>query len=280
VTEILEAAVAYLPRTVPLAPGSKRPSVGEGWPNWRATSESVATHYAAHPDDGVGIRTGNGLVGLDVDRRSGGFESLERLERELGPLPPTPEVVTGAEGRHRYFRASPDIASSLIAPGLELKAAGSQLVAPPTHHPLTGRVYCWDPAHPLIEDEIAPLPDAWLEQLVSRAPADSGAELGDLAKRDPLHRIPSATYVERLTGRSVNRQGYIACPLHGGGRELVPSLKVYPAGGWKCYGCDVGGRIYQLAGLLGGYTLPLTRSDRQAIRAELVREFAEELLAA
>lgn len=55
------------------------------------------------------------------------------------------------------------------------------------------------------------------------------------------------------------------------------SLKVYPGGGWKCYGCGAGGRIYQLAGLLGGYPLPLTPSARSAIRAELWREFTEEL---
>ena len=57
----------------------------------------------------------------------------------------------------------------------------------------------------------------------------------------------------------------------------MPSLKVYPGGGWKCYGCELGGRIYQLAGLLGGWTLPLSKADRLEIRVVLQRIFAEEL---
>ncbi len=52
---------------------------------------------------------------------------------------------------------------------------------------------------------------------------------------------------------------------------------MYDRGGWKCYGCDAGGRIYQLAGLLGGWTLPLTKADRLEIRVVLQRIFGKEL---
>jgi hypothetical protein len=281
-SELLDAALRYLPRTIPIMAGDKRPSVGEGWPDWPATRASVTAHYAEHPDDGVGIRTGNGLVGLDVDVWDGGDLALTRLERQHDKLPATPTVVTGSGGRHHYFRGPRAVRSrnlrAIGIDGIEIKAAGCQLVAPPSVHPDCGKFYVWHPAHPLIEREIAPLPN-WIVQLAGLERNSSTTAPADLAGRDPLHRIPAECYVETLTGRTINRRGFVQCPFHGGGREFVPSLKVYPGGGWKCYGCGVGGRIYQLAGLLGGWELPLTVSARRAIRAELIGIFAEELAA-
>lgn len=279
-TELLEAALAYLPRSIPLAARDKRPSVGAGWPDWPATRESVTAHYAAHPDDNIGMRTGGGLVVLDIDVWDGGDDSIAELEREHGKLPATVTSVTGSGGFHKLYRGPRNLQSANLRaigiPGIEIKAAGCQIVAPPSVHPDTGRLYVWHPNHPLIEREIAPLPD-WLAALAGVQADREPLKACELAKRDPLHRIPSTVYVERLTGRTINRGGYIACPFHGDGREAQPSLKVYPGGGWKCYGCNVGGRIYQLAGLLGGWTLPLSRADRLEIRVVLQGIFAQEL---
>jgi hypothetical protein len=68
---------------------------------------------------------------------------------------------------------------------------------------------------------------------------------------DPLLVIPPAIYVERLTGQSVPRYRKIRCPFHGDG---APSLHVYRSAerGWYCYGCRVGGSIYDLAAHLWG----------------------------
>ena len=278
-SEILEAAIRYLPRTVPLHVRGKDPSVGRGWPDWPATRESVTAHYTEHPDANIGIRTGDGLIGLDVDAWDGGDLALARLERKHGKLPATPTVVTGSGSRHHYFRGPPTLRSRNLRTvgidGIEIKAGGFQLVAPPSVHPDTGRLYVWDPAHPLIEREIARLPE-WLVELAGFERSSSTRDFAGLADRDPLHRIPATVYVPKLTGRPINRRGYVQCPLHGDGREWQPSLKVYPGGGWKCYGCDQGGRIYQLAALLGGWTLPLSRTDRAAIRVALLEIFADD----
>ena len=41
----------------------------------------------------------SGLLVVDVDPRTGGDETLAELLREHGPLPPTPEDLTGGTGR-------------------------------------------------------------------------------------------------------------------------------------------------------------------------------------
>lgn len=39
-------------------------------------------------------------------------------------------------------------------------------------------------------------------------------------------------------GFTPNRAGYICCPFHS---EHTPSLKLFPDGGWKCFGCGKAG---------------------------------------
>lgn len=41
-------------------------------------------------------------------------------------------------------------------------------------------------------------------------------------------------------GFTPDRAGYICCPFH---REKTPSLKLFPDGGWKCFGCGAGGSV-------------------------------------
>ncbi|HTW12706.1 MAG TPA: CHC2 zinc finger domain-containing protein, partial [Solirubrobacteraceae bacterium] len=66
---------------------------------------------------------------------------------------------------------------------------------------------------------------------------------------DPLLRIDPRHYVQRLTGRTPDRAGKSACPIH---QDDTPSLHAYPtpARGWYCYGCKRGGSIYELAAAL------------------------------
>src|SRR4051794_40912738 len=50
--------------------------------------------FAPHPDSGVGIATGRGLLVLDFDPARGGLDSLDRLEDEYDDLSTT-RVLTG-----------------------------------------------------------------------------------------------------------------------------------------------------------------------------------------
>lgn len=157
---LVAAALAYVPRTVPLAPRDKRPVLSD-WPNWKATAESVAAYWQAHPDANVGVRTGRGLVVLDVDPRAGGHDVLADLEHAHGELPPTVECETGGGGRHLYFRGPRDLRSFDLGAGLEVKAAGRQVVAPPSVHPSTGALYTWAEDRAPGDLPLAPMP-AWI----------------------------------------------------------------------------------------------------------------------
>lgn len=119
------------------------------------------------PTANVGLATGrqNGLLVLDVDA-AGGNRSLRELARRHGPLPATLAVRTGGGGRHLYFRhpgariASPED----WRPGIDLRADGAYVVAPPSLH-RSGRRYEWiDRKGPAA---VADIP-GWLRKLLPR----------------------------------------------------------------------------------------------------------------
>lgn len=270
-SEIVTAALAYVPRTLPL--DGKRPLLSD-WPNVIATRELVDQWWRRWPDANVGIRTGSGLAVLDVDDKDGVHDTLAALEAAHGPLPATPEAVTGRNGRHLHFRAPLDLASRRLGPGLELKAAGCQVASPPSVHADTGRLYAWHPAHPFEPAAIADLP-SWLLPEVPPVPRRAAMrhEHGD----DPLRAIPAGRYVPELTGRTVTARGYVACPFHGDGQERTPSLL---AGGrdpalWHCFACGAGGSIYDLAARLAGYALPLRGAAFLTVRDGLAGHYLE-----
>jgi hypothetical protein len=166
--ELLAAALRYAPRSIPLhapdarVPGAgKAPSVGAGWPTWKATPEAIRAWWGDHPHDNVGVRTGGGLVVLDVDPRGGGDVCLADLEHDHGELPATVECQTGGGGRHLYFRGPRDLPSFDLGAGAEIKAHGRQVVAPPSVHPETGALYQWSPGRAPGDLALAELP-AWV----------------------------------------------------------------------------------------------------------------------
>ncbi|MGZ4307566.1 MAG: bifunctional DNA primase/polymerase, partial [Solirubrobacteraceae bacterium] len=96
--------------------GSKRPVV-EDWPHWLATRETVEAWWRARPEANVDIRTGDGLVVVDVDPRHGGHLALDQLQAQHGRIPSTLQVLTGGGGAHLYFRAPKDLRSFELASG-------------------------------------------------------------------------------------------------------------------------------------------------------------------
>jgi hypothetical protein len=101
------------------------------------TEEACITRWWTEvPDANIGIATGavSGLVVLDVDGEDG-EASLAALEREHGPLPLTPTVLTG-KGRHLYFThpGVPVPNRVRVAPGLDVRGDAGYVVAPPSTH--------------------------------------------------------------------------------------------------------------------------------------------------
>lgn len=157
-------------RTMPLR--GKIPAVPD-WPNQATTNPDMITAWWKQwPDANVGILCGraSGIVVLDIDPRNGGNESFDDLVDALGPLPPTPETLTGGGGRHLYFRYPNGLTIRKSKPraGLDIQSDGAQVVAPPSQHPQTGRLYCWEESGRPDRIKLADLPPRWLNFLSER----------------------------------------------------------------------------------------------------------------
>lgn len=176
-TDTRVAAANYLARgwaVVPIATGGKHPLV-----RWQAFQERLPTReeleewYRRWPDAGVGIVTGrvSGLVVLDVDPRHDGDESLAALEREYGALPLTIEAISGGGGRHIYFEyPGGELRNrAALAPGIDLRAEGGLVVAPPSVH-ASGRRYEWEVSHHPDDTELAAMPGWMLRLALGEAP--------------------------------------------------------------------------------------------------------------
>jgi hypothetical protein len=119
----------------------------------------------------IGVATGDGLVVLDVDPRANGDQTLGDLEAKHGGLPRSWRVITGGGGEHIYFRSCAPIgcSASQIGPGLDVRARGGYVVAPPSLH-LSGRQHCWSVDFHPDDVPLAPIPD-WLTALIERPPS-------------------------------------------------------------------------------------------------------------
>lgn len=175
-SEFLAAALACAGRgwrVFPCAPQAKRPLTRHGFGDATTAEEQITAWWAKWPTANVAIATGqrSGLVVVDMDPRHDGMHSIEVLEDTLGELlPETPVVITGGGGTHTYLAHPDDDApvpsSNSILPGIDVKADGGYVVAPPSIHP-DGGVYAWNRWLPA-EMEPAPVPPAlllWIRKL-------------------------------------------------------------------------------------------------------------------
>jgi hypothetical protein len=171
-SEILSAALTYAGRGWPVIPlAGKIPTLKE-W-NTRASTDpgQIRAWWTQEPSANVGIATGKPscLLVLDVDPDKGGDDSLRTLEARYGPLPQTVEVLTGKGGRHLYFQHPGYLianSAGKLGPGLDIRADGGQVVAPPSIHPKTGKSYEWEAAHHPDDIPSASVSD-WLLRLLT-----------------------------------------------------------------------------------------------------------------
>ncbi|MDI3462106.1 MAG: hypothetical protein OJF50_000927 [Nitrospira sp.] len=196
-SEILSAALTYAGRGWPVIPLAGKIPIMKEWNNRASTNpEQIRIWWTKKPSANVGIATGKSscLLVLDVDPDKGGDESLRVLEARYKPLPQTVEVLTGKGGRHIYFQhPGHPIANSAgkIGSGLDIRADGGQVVAPPSVHPETGRSYEWETAHHPNDIPPAPVPD-WLLRLLTQkgdTPASQPRQIfHDGSRNDSLTR--------------------------------------------------------------------------------------------
>lgn len=126
------------------SPG-KHPKTQNGLKDASNDEAQAKQWFGVNCNNNIGIVTGkkSGLFVLDVDKKSGGLETLSLLENEFGQLPPTYDVYTGGLGRHFYLKypTSKELRNKTgFKPGLDLRGTDGYVVAPPSNH-ISGNVY-------------------------------------------------------------------------------------------------------------------------------------------
>lgn len=209
----LDHALRYLQdglRPIPLCwPGPDgRCACGRGHPpddvgkaplvNWKEyqtrppAEEDVRGWWTRWPRANIGLVTGNGLLVVDVD-------DPQEAQEAFAELPPTLTART-ARGLHLYFRYPPGLrlASKRVLPGLDVRADGGYVVAPPSVH-RTGQRYEWvNPGHP-----VGDAPE-WLLRLLTEPKPAAGSAPPDLAA--PIPEGQRNTTLTSLAG-SMRRRG-------------------------------------------------------------------------
>ena len=173
----LDAALAYARSGHPVFPvkRDKTPYTPHGFLDASVDETTIQSWWARFPDAGVGLVTGStaGFITIDTDPRHGGQDSLNGLLTEHGPLPPGPKSNTGGGGNH-YLFAHPGGTirnATNILPGIDLRADGGYIVAPPSGHP-SGGTYEW--VVPLDSVPLPPPPD-WLLKFIDQQREGSAA---------------------------------------------------------------------------------------------------------
>ncbi len=143
----------------------KHPRIYNGLKGASTDESQILKWWKKSPDANIGIRTGKGLLVLDVDGDEG-EDSLLELQEKQGKLPDTCESLTG-RGRHLYLSSPTDkyikSSRSQIGNKLDVRCEGAYVVAPPSRHYLGNR-YEWEcSSHP----EDIPMAEApeWLIHL-------------------------------------------------------------------------------------------------------------------
>lgn len=142
-------------------PRAKTPATSHGCTD--ATNDALAIDRMwSDPSRNVAIACGpSRLCVVDIDGDEG-RESLAALAREHGSLPVTVTAIT-SRGHHYYFADRDGIArnsASKLGVGVDTRAAGGYVLAPPSIHP-SGFVYRWVPGRGPHQIEAAPLPE-WI----------------------------------------------------------------------------------------------------------------------
>lgn len=177
------------------SPG-KHPRTPNGLSDATTDEATIRSWWHRWPIANVAIRT-DGWIVLDCDRKPGldGSETLALLEEEHGRLPATAEAITGGGGRHVLLldpTGKTRNSTARLGPGLDVRATGGYIIAPPSTHPSAMR-YQWEASSHPDDVEIATAPD-WLVTLCLNGA--SGAE----AKPDrwSLNRPPKGERHSKL----------------------------------------------------------------------------------
>ncbi|UXT64192.1 hypothetical protein FY133_00840 [Agrobacterium tumefaciens] len=209
------------------SPG-KHPRTKYGFRDATLEKKVVNEWFSTMPDSNIGIATGlaSRLLILDVDKRNGGFDTLARVENELGPLPQTLTVATGGGGKHFYFnhpkkKIKKDSHGKLFGPGIDVLTDGTYAVAVGSRH-VSGEKYRWEISPK--NAKVADLPKAWLNRLKKKRskktlPKSDNALIVEGQRNNSL-----AAFVGKLIHSGVGVEDLLETALSWNQRRCSPPL--------------------------------------------------------
>lgn len=155
---LLQSALMYAGfglSVFPLKPGQKSPAF-KGWKDHSTTdAETIKNWWTQNPAFNIGIDCGkSGVIVLDFDAANGkqGL-TIRDTWRQSHLMPDTWTARTPRGGIHEYYRAPDGKTKTGLYPGVDVRAQGGLVAAPPSV--FDGRVYEWE-KHPVLY----PLADA------------------------------------------------------------------------------------------------------------------------
>lgn len=197
---------------------AKHPRTRNGHSDATTSIEKIKEWWTSYPNANIGIPTGfqTKLLVLDIDIKSGGELSLEYLQEDYKiilkdkyePLPAPLTVITGSGGRHFYFNYPSDLktissSASEIAYGLDIRANGGYVVAPPSQHS-SGNFYRWFGVNTPIKDA----PNWLIYEIIkseNRKPTlTNSSKINELADGEKILEGKRNTYLFRQASGLVN----------------------------------------------------------------------------
>jgi hypothetical protein len=141
----------------------KHPRTRHGLKDATVNEDTIKAWWGEWPSANVGIATGpeSGFFMVGPDGQAG-MEALAELERQNGPLPPTPQLESGGGGRHCYFawpyEGGIKTGANYNGLPIDVRGGGGLVVAPPSRH-ASGNRYTWQVSPDEVELAKAPM---WL----------------------------------------------------------------------------------------------------------------------
>ena len=207
---VLKFGRECIARGWPITPlHGKRPML-ENWPT-RPQMTDGELREQAYRDRNYGIRTGNGLIGADVDAGCDPALLAQLLAIH------TPTVRTGSGGYHFYFAGDAKCSVGKVSAHLDIRGDGGQLVGPGSIHPDTGEPYVWL-VHP-DEAPLAPYP-LFLQNLEKQA-----TKLRNAPKGTRNAALNKAAYMAAKGGASTGELADVAAEIGLDRRETESTLK-------------------------------------------------------
>lgn len=154
------------------------------------TVDTVKEWFTKWSSANIAVITGNGLLVVDIDAKSGGLESLALLEAKYGPLPKSVRVLTGGGGLHIYFiyNAMLHKIKSLtgLLKGVDIRADGGIIIAPPSNH-ISGKQYEWFDGKSIVDTPIEQAPEFLLNLIKGDSEKSNSANDASLSDTDKFH---------------------------------------------------------------------------------------------